>query len=70
MRAEVRHENDGHEVDEVLLYNDAGECVFHLERMDDDAFFLALYPSGTVSRDDDAYFDVFRDKKHVRVVQR
>jgi hypothetical protein len=41
LRFEVRPNDDG-SVDEVLVYVD-GECVFHLEQLDDDAYWFAWY---------------------------
>lgn len=51
---EVRH-TDGGTIDEILLHESGGErCLFHMERMDDDLWWFAMYTrrlarSGTTS---------------------
>ena len=70
-RVEVRRNDDG-SLDEVLLY-DAERCLFHMEQLDDDRWWFALYPTdpgASGMTDDDAHFDIFRRKKHVEVTER
>jgi hypothetical protein len=53
----------------VLLYDDdAKRCLFHLEQMDKDAWWFALYPDADLVEDE--HFDIVRRGKRVEVVQR
>jgi hypothetical protein len=65
LRLEVRPNEDG-SVDEVLIYRGA-ECVFHLEQMDDDAYWFAWYGDGM---DRDRHFDIHRHGKRVTITDR
>lgn len=65
LRFEVRPNDDG-TVDEVLIYHD-GTCVFHLEQLDDDAYWFAWYGDGP---DRDRHFDIHRRGKRVRITER
>ena len=63
---EVRHNDDG-TIDEVVLYDALGRCLFHLEQLDRDLWYFGLYP--TVDPDDEVQFDIVRRKKRVDVVE-
>ncbi len=65
LRFEVRPNDDG-TIDEVLIYR-AEECVFHLEQMDDDAYWFAWYGDGM---DRDQHFDIHRHGKRVTITDR
>lgn len=62
-RVIVRPNEDG-TVDEVIVY-EGDRCVFHLEQMDEDAYWFAVYPAGV----DDRYsFWMDRRKKRLALV--
>lgn len=63
---EVRPNDDG-TIDEVLI-SVAGQCVFHLEQLDDDAYWFAFYGGGDGTND--RHFDVRRRKRDVRITER
>lgn len=63
VRFETRPNEDG-TVDEVLIYV-GGQCVFHLEQMDDDAYWFAWYGDA-----EDRHFDIHRRKKRVEITER
>lgn len=39
---EIRLDDDG-EIDEIVTYDNTGQCNFHLERMTDDNFWMRWY---------------------------
>lgn len=64
LRFEVRPNEDG-TIDEVLIY--VGEaCVFHLEQLDDDAYWFAWFGDGP---DRERHFDIRRRKKRVEITE-
>jgi hypothetical protein len=63
LRFEVRPNDDG-SVDEVLIYAD-GECVFHLEQLDDDAYWFAWY-----GNEPERHFDIRRRRGAVVINER
>ena len=67
-RVEIRRNDDG-SLDEVLLY-DEERCLFHLEQMDGDHWWFALYPVPVIHSDEDEHFDIVKHKKWVKVIQR
>ncbi len=40
---EVRRNEDG-SIDEIVAYGPNGECIFHLEQMDEGCWWFAIYP--------------------------
>jgi len=63
---QVRNNEDG-SIDEVVLSEPGGACIFHLEQLDDDLWYFDLVED-TESRDY-VIFDIFRTKKKVHVRQ-
>ncbi|HCO01862.1 MAG TPA: hypothetical protein DIT48_00595 [Actinobacteria bacterium] len=62
LRFETRP-NDNGTIDEVLIYV-GDRCVFHLEQLDDDAYWFAWYGDGM---DRDQHFDIRRHGKRVTI---
>jgi hypothetical protein len=64
----IRNDNWGEacDIDEVLLH-DADRCLFHLERLDTDHWWMTLSPTG--GWDDEVTFDIFRVKKCIEVTE-
>ena len=46
----VRLDDEGG-LDEIVLRDAAGDCLFHLERMADDCFWLRCYPTPALPGD-------------------
>ena len=46
----VRLDDEGR-LDEIVLRDSAGDCLFHLERMDDHCFWLRCYPTPALPGD-------------------
>ena len=65
---EIRRNDDG-TIDEVVLYDAAGRCTFHLEQLDDDLWYFGLYPDPDAGSDANIQFDIVRRKKRVDVVE-
>lgn len=72
-RAEARPEyrvevirDDADWIDEVLLH-DATRCLFHLERLDTDRWWITLSPRDGWA--DETTYDIFRVKKRIEVTE-
>lgn len=62
---EIRLHNDG-SVDEIVIRNAEGECVFHLEQMDDQCFWMAAYHRENGKLAAEAHVNIITDAGELR----